>query len=46
MSIIKSGQERALPAQLRQLKTGEGEKGLLLSHPFRNGNAAKSYVVP
>ena len=32
MTILKSGQEWTLPAQLGQLKTGQGGKGLLLSH--------------
>ena len=27
--ILKSGQERTMPAQLGQLKTGQGGKGLL-----------------
>ena len=31
-TISKSGQERALPAQLGQLKTGQDEQGLLRSH--------------
>ena len=32
MTILKSGQQWTLPAQLGQLKTEKGGKGLLLSH--------------
>ena len=31
-TILKSGQGWTLPAQLRQLKTGQDRKGLLRSH--------------
>ena len=31
-TISKSGQERTLPAQIRQLKTGQDGKGLLRIH--------------
>ena len=33
--ILKSGQEWTLPAQLGQMKTGQGEEGLLRSHLWR-----------
>ena len=32
MTVLKSGQEWTLPAQLGQLKTGQGVKRLFLSH--------------
>ena len=31
-TILKSGQEQTLPAQLGQMKSGKGGKGLLQSH--------------
>ena len=42
-TILKSGQEWTLPAQLKQLKMRQDEKGLLQSHLWCPNDFARSW---